>query len=75
MLLVACATSNEDHMKIVVLQELYFMEKEYGKEKCDYFLSYSEITEEIKDKYPEASNELLEECQKLRQERSKNYNR
>lgn len=74
-LLVACSTSNTNHLKIAVLQELYFMEKKYSKKECDYFIYNKDIVNELKDKFPEITLDILEECQELRIERSKNYNR
>lgn len=75
--LIGCSTSEnwDRQYKVAILQDLYFMEAQYGKSRCDNFLNDSEILNELKESYPDVSNEVLNECQELRKKRSNSYNR
>lgn len=75
-LLISCiGDSKDDALIAIILTEVYFMEREFGREECDNFYYNNEIVKRLKEIDETVTDEILQEAFKLRKEKSNDYNR
>lgn len=72
-----CSCNNyedeQTYMEIWILTEVFFLEQEFGKERCDNFLFDKEIMNVLKEKRSDLTLEALESAHKKRLERTNSY--
>lgn len=62
-------------LKIQILQELFFLEKDFSRKRCDNFINDPEVMDRLRALVPEAGDSIFLECYKIRNSLSDSYDR